>query len=223
MLVVPGVEQTGFGELTIGFDSTILRPRPWTTAQSYWAADLLSRSPEGPVLELCAGAGQIGLLAVREQARDLVMVDADKTACRYAERNAATAGVPGAVTVRHGRIDEALDVHERFVAVVADPPWVCSGDTECFPEDPVTAIDGGPDGLRVAWTCLEVAAAHLVDHGWVLLQLGSASQARALVNRARDRRVGLELVEQREFGDRGVLLHLVRRCAQPADLPFRAD
>lgn len=223
MLVVPGVEQAGFGGLTIDFDSTILRPRPWTTAQSYWAADLLSRSPEGPVLELCAGAGQIGLLAVREQVRDLVMVDADETACRYAERNAARARVPGAVTVRHGRIDEALDVDERFVAVVADPPWVCSRDTQRFPEDPVTAIDGGPDGLQVAWTCLEVAAAHLLDDGWILLQLGSASQARTLVSRSRDRRLGLELVEQREFRDRGVLLHLVRRCAQPADLPLRAD
>ncbi|MBI2244007.1 MAG: methyltransferase, partial [Nocardioides sp.] len=57
-------ETMGFGPLRITFDGRVLRPRPWTAAQSEWAAEILADAPAGPVLELCAGAGQIGLLAV---------------------------------------------------------------------------------------------------------------------------------------------------------------
>ena len=54
-----------FGDLEIAYDDRVLTPRPWTALQSEWAAELLESAPAGPVLELCAGAGQIGLLAVR--------------------------------------------------------------------------------------------------------------------------------------------------------------
>ena len=52
------------GALTIAYDASVLEPRPWTARQSEWAADLLSVAPAGRMLELCAGAGQIGLLAL---------------------------------------------------------------------------------------------------------------------------------------------------------------
>ena len=42
---------------------------------------------------------------------------------------------------------EVLDPDERFAVVIADPPWVSTADVERYPEDPVTAIDGGADGL----------------------------------------------------------------------------
>jgi methylase of polypeptide subunit release factors len=203
-------EETDFGGLAVRFDRRVLRPRHWTTAQSYWAAGLLARSPDGPVLELCAGAGHIGLLAVMQGPRHLVMVDADPVACAYARRNAAAARVPGTTEVRLGPLDAVLGPRERFVGVVADPPWVTSAETGRFPEDPLTAIDGGGDGLDVAWLALEVAAAHLVDGGWVLLQLGSTAQATLLGERLHDADLGLRPAEVREYDGRGVLVQLVR-------------
>jgi methylase of polypeptide subunit release factors len=200
------VERLRFGELTVAFDDQVLRPRAWTTAQSWWAADLLAASPEGPVLELCAGVGQIGLLAVWKQPRDLVMIDANARACELARRNADDAGL-GGVEVRHGRLEEALDPAERFVGVIADPPWVPRDSVGRYPEDPASAIDGGANGLDIAWACVEVAAAHLVPGGWLLIQLGNAEQARALTDGAAGS--GLRRVELREYG-RGVLLHLER-------------
>ena len=52
---LPVSEIVEFGGLTIAFDRRLLRPRPWTTLQSRWAAELLPSVPEGPVLE---GAGR---------------------------------------------------------------------------------------------------------------------------------------------------------------------
>jgi methylase of polypeptide subunit release factors len=200
-----------FGALEVRFDDRVLRPRPWTTAQSYWARDLLRSSPPGPVLELCAGVGHIGLLAVAGTSRDLVLVDLDETACRYARENARSARPDGVVEVRRGRVDQVLSPGERFAGIIADPPWVPSQGTRCFPEDPLTAIDGGPDGLDVAWSCVDVAARHLADGGWLLLQLGAAEQAEAVGARlAAAPEPALTLLEVREYGRRGVLVHLGR-------------
>jgi len=170
-------EQMEFAGLTIGFDARVLRPRPWTELQSRWAAELLASLPPGPVLELCCGAGQIGLAAVAGASRPLVCVDRDPVAAAFARANAERAGLADRVEVRAAPLDEAVGDSERFPLVIADPPWVPSRETARWPADPSGAIDGGPDGLDVARLCLEVAAAHLMRGGAVLLQLGSREQA----------------------------------------------
>ena len=207
----PSVETMRFGGLRIDFDDSVLRPRPWTTAQSYWSAELLRDAPAGPVLELCAGAGQIGLLAIAELERDLVLVDIDSTACRFARANARRAGLANRVVVRHAALEDALTTDERFVFVIADPPWVPSGHVGTFPRDPLLAIDGGPDGLGPAWACLNVIAAHLVEDGSAIIQLGSDEQVGRMRERLRtDRGLGLDIVESRSVGRRGVLVLLAR-------------
>ena len=179
-------EQMTFGTLDIAFDDRVLRPRTWTTTQSRWAAELLAEVPEGPVLELCSGAGQIGLLAVAGSDRRLLCVDASEVACDFARANARAAGMADRVEVRLGPLDAALAPDELFPLVIADPPWVPGAETGRFPEDPLTAIDGGPDGLDVARACLRVVAGHLLPGGAAVLQLGTREQADRLGREARD-------------------------------------
>lgn len=169
-----------FGGLDISYDQRVLEPRRWTVGQARWAASLLSGLPPGPVLELCAGAGQIGLLAVRDQPRHLVMVDVDRVACDYARLNAETAGLGERVTVRCGRLQDVVESEERFALVVADPPWVPTHEVGAFPEDPRRAIDGGPGGLDLVRDCLEVVSSHLAPRGAAVLQVGPDGQAAAV-------------------------------------------
>lgn len=194
-----------FGPVDIAFDEHVLVPRPWTLAQSLWGTGLLATLPPGPVLELCSGAGQIGLAAVAGTPRPLVQVDRSEDACAYARRNAEAAEVTS--DVRCGAMDEVIDDDERFVLVVADPPWVPSEEVRRFPEDPVWAIDGGDDGLDVARLCLRVAAQHLAVDGAVLLQVGSEEQVKALTPDVTA--VGLVVSELRTF-ERGAVALLVR-------------
>ena len=205
-------EHLTFGTLRIAFDDRVLRPREWTTAQSTWAADLLGTVPAGPVLELCAGAGHIGLLAVVGSGRRLVCVDASEAACEFARANARAAGVADSVEVRHSRLEEALARDELFPLVIADPPWVPAADTGRFPEDPLTAIDGGGDGLDIARACLAVIAGHLLPGGSALLQLGTAAQATALAAESPLSGGDLTVVEVREH-ERGVLVRIDRVSA----------
>ena len=198
------MQEVRFGPVQVEYDDEVLEPRPWTIEQSRWAAALLEDLPGGPVLELCAGAGQIGLVAAVSTGRDLVQVDADDAACAHARRNAARAGV--ASDVRCGDLDAVLREGERFPLVLADPPYIPADEVDDLPEDPDDAIDGGEDGLDVARTCLAVAAAHVVSGGLVLLQLGTPDQADAIRATAADH--GLAVAEVRVVGTDGVLVLL---------------
>lgn len=200
-------EQPGtldFGGLRIAYDARVLVPRPWTAAQSEWAAELIPTAPPGPVLELCAGAGHIGLLAVTRAPRRLVAVDVDPVACEFARRNAQHAGVR--VEVRQGDMREVLDPEERFAIVIADPPWVPGADVGRFPDDPTLAIDGGRDGLDLVRTCLGVATERLVPAGSLVLQTGP-KQADAVADLVTDAHPRLRVVEARHF-PRGTLLRI---------------
>lgn len=194
-----------FGELDIAYDDRLLTPRDWTLAQADWATELLPTVPEGQVLELCSGAGHIGLHAILHAPRPLVCVDDTDVACDYVRINAAEAGLAGLVDVRHGPFETVLDPWERFSLVIADPPWVPSREVRRFPEDPVHAIDGGDDGLDVVRACVATAGRHLLPGGVLLLQAGP-EQAGAVAREAGEH--GLDLTEVRHAGARGVLLRL---------------
>ena len=206
------------GALTIAYDTSVLEPRPWTARQSEWAADLLAVAPAGRMLELCAGAGQIGLLALLNAPdRQLVCVDANSSACNYARHNAAAAGLGGRVEVREGYMDAAgvMGAAERFAVILADPPWVTSAETSRWPSDPTLAIDGGPAGMDVAFLCLEMIDRYLADGGHAVMQLGTAQQIDLVRQRIDDptRRLGLRVVDQREYpGDSGGVLVRIDRA-----------
>jgi release factor glutamine methyltransferase len=202
-------DQLTFGSLTIAFDDRVLRPREWTAAQSSWAADLMTTAPGGTVLELCAGAGHIGLLAVATSGRRLLCVDANPVACDYARANALAAGLADRVEVREGRLQDVLGPDELFPVIIADPPWVPREQTGRYPEDPLTAIDGGEDGLDVARACLAVIEEHLTPGGSAVFQVGTRAQVDALRRERCFTAARLHLVEVRQQ-ERGVLARLDR-------------
>jgi release factor glutamine methyltransferase len=203
------------GGLAVEYDATVLEPRPWTAAQARWAAELSPVLPDGPLLELCTGVGHIGLLAAILTGRDAVLVDASPAAVAFARRNARQVDAAGVtVEVRHGPMTEMLTDDERFPLVLADPPYLRSEDIATYPDDPPLAVDGGPDGLRLARTCLRVAGRHLADGGALVLQLRDADQAEALAPAAAEH--GLAAVETRVVDGRGALT-LFRRAPQRQD------
>jgi release factor glutamine methyltransferase len=148
--------------------------------QAEWAAEVAEALPAGPILELCSGAGHIGLLAAVLSGRRLVHVDSDPSACRFAQVNADMAGLGNEVEVRCADLASALGASERFPLIIADPPYLPSADVGRFPEDPQGAVDGGPDGLDVIRGCVDVASEHLADEGRCLLQIRGPSQLPAL-------------------------------------------
>ena len=193
-----------FGPIVVTYDGHVLEPRPWTLAQAEWAAELSVDVPAGPILELCCGAGHIGLAAARLTGRDIVQVDVDGRACALARTNAARNALAAHVEVRQGQLDAAVGAGERFPLILADPPYVPTGQVDHFRDDPVLAIDGGRDGLDVVERCLRVAADHLVEGGAMVLQLRGPEQVAAGTDLAAA--AGLAVIGSRHLGrDRGLL------------------
>lgn len=168
------VEFTEFDGLEIAWDARVLQPRAWTAEQGRWAAELATTMPTGPILELCCGAGQIGLLAARLSGRPLVQVDRDPAAVAYVRRNAAAAGISS--DVRCGAMTEVLAPDELFGVVIADPPWLRTADVARFPDDPPGAVDGGVDGCDLVRMCIDVAMRHLAPGGHVVVQIGDRDE-----------------------------------------------
>lgn len=195
-----------FGDLDIEFDERVFAPRPWTVHQSRWAVELLGDAPQGGILDLCSGVGSLGLLAASMSARSLVSVDVDPLACGFARRNARAAGLDDRVEVREAAVEVGTSPQERFMMVLADPPWVPTRKVAGHPESPVLAIDGGDDGLRVARLCLEVIRRHLDGDGSAVLQLGTLQQADVITGELAGG--DLHVCEVRHRSGRGVLLRL---------------
>lgn len=204
-------ERLDFCGLTIAFDHQVLHPRPWTAAQSQWAAQLLTDAPAGPVLELCSGVGHIGLAAVMDSTRHLVMVDLSAEAKRFAHHNAVNNGLAQRVEFRLSTMEEALEPNEKFALIIADPPWVPSDQTSRFPADPLVAIDGGTDGLDVARTCVELINHHLAPNGTAVLQLGNREQVELIDRYAQQLGINAVTVQDiRSFPD-GVIVTMARQ------------
>lgn len=205
---VPPQRHGRFGPIDVAYDERVLKPRAWTLAQSRWAADLAAEVGPGPLLEMCAGAGHIGLAAAVLADRDLVQIEIDPWAASHAEANACGAGWGGRVQVRVGAIGDVLAADDRFPLVIADPPYLRSDEVARFPEDPLLAIDGGRDGLGVVRQCLAAGARVLSPGGPLVLQVAGLRQADEVAMMAAGR--GLVAEEVRVVDDERALL-LLRR------------
>ena len=136
-------------------------------------------------------------------------------ACELARRNADAGGLGAQVEICEGPVDEVLTDDEAFDLVIADPPWVPHAETTRFPEDPTIAIDGGHDGLDIAWACIRACEHHLVAGGSAVLQLGSADQAHRVRDVLHAGTSRLLVREIRPFGGQGVLVHLIAAAHAP--------
>jgi tRNA A58 N-methylase Trm61 len=182
--VAPDVTQ--FGHLDIAFDSRVRRPDPVSEAQARWARVLLENGPDGPVLELHAGVGHLGLLTVAGTGRDLVLVESDEVAGEYARFNAAAAGMDQ-VRVRRG-IDAATTRPGRYAMVICGTaPDFCGV-------------------LPDACDCITLAEDLLVEGGALVLGLGDIDQVVELIDRLAARGRGLAVQEFLRPEGEGVLV-----------------
>lgn len=208
-----------FGGLRIEYDDRVLQPRPWTAAQSDLAAQAWHAGPDGRLLELCAGAGHIGLLALTQVETDGVLVDINPVACAWARSNAAAAGLDTRAEVRERSVRACLEDDEQFAVVVADPPWVPAHQVYEFPADPPLAIDGGRDGLDLARDCVETIEECLHPDGTAVLQLGSVAQADILGDWiAEQPHLSLVPSDVHRHPEQGVLVVLHRSPGVPASV-----
>lgn len=132
---------------------------------------------ERRILDLGTGSGCIAVALARElPGARLWALDISPSALAVAGMNANRHGV--AERIRFAASDLFASVAPtRFDVIVSNPPYVSSAElTDAQPElrwEPQCALDGGAGGLEVIGQVLPAARAHLVDGGWLVMEIGA--------------------------------------------------
>jgi release factor glutamine methyltransferase len=188
-----------FYGLTFAVDARALIPRPETERLVELAeADVrrrlgTGRAVEPPIRIVDVGTGcgaiAVGLavslrrLGALESASILAVDDSD-AALDLARENAVGHAVGDAITFT--RSDLLVGVAGPFSLVLANLPYVRTDALPGLPIaasfEPVTALDGGPDGLAVIGRLLEQLPSALATDGVALLEIG-ADQGELIVER----------------------------------------
>jgi len=158
-------------------DARALVPRPET---EQLCELLLATPPAARVLDVGTGSGVIALtLAAAWPEARVEAVDLSPDALALAQENAARLNLATRVTFTHS--DLLANVSGPFDLIVANLPYVARDEIPKLARevqrDPLTALDGGPDGLDVFRRFLPQAAQNL--RGQLALEIGH-DQSRAL-------------------------------------------
>jgi release factor glutamine methyltransferase len=141
--------------------------------------DLATAHHPDVLLDLCCGSGALGL-AVRHRLPGLELhaADLDPAATACARDN----GVPH---VYQGNLFDPLPRHLRVDVLVANVPYVATADIPFLPaeardHEPLTALDGGPDGLDIFRRVAGSAPKWLSATGILLSEITGAQERGAI-------------------------------------------
>ncbi|MFQ5901668.1 MAG: peptide chain release factor N(5)-glutamine methyltransferase [Thermodesulfobacteriota bacterium] len=141
------------------------------------------------ILDLCTGCGCIAVSLAKEFTNSIIYaIDTSEAALNIASQNAAIHKVADRITFLHGNLFEPLKglklflsegkgmVVDSFDIVVSNPPYVRSEDIGTLdPEikdfEPISALDGGRDGLEVIRSIVRWAPDYLKKEGLLIMEI----------------------------------------------------
>lgn len=181
---------TTFRHVTLAVEPGVFVPRPETEVLAGLAVDevraLAAAGGTPLVVDLCCGAGPIGVSVAVESGARVVMVDRSAQAVELTARNAAANDRPQVQVLVGDVRDPGLlaELTGRVEVLAANPPYIPPDaepvDPEVRDHDPDLALyGGGPDGLDLPRAVL-VAAARLLAPGGLLLMEHAEVQAQAV-------------------------------------------
>jgi release factor glutamine methyltransferase len=206
-----------FWGLPLKLSEATLVPRPDTETVVELALDI-ARAFEPPIriIDIGTGSGAI-LLALLTERRDAIGVGTDISlaALATARSNARDLGLIS--RARFVACDYAAALAGNFDLIVSNPPYVRTSDIQNLASDvrnhdPLSALDGGRDGLEAYRGLIPQAAALLQTRGALVVEagLGQSPQIEALMTQA-----GLKVTPPPKADMSGILRAVAARKMPP--------
>ena len=151
----------------------VLIPRQDTEILTEAVLDAAKEHPLRSVLELCTGSGCIAVALNRIGGLTVAASDISEAALALAAENARANGAD--IELLQSDIYSGIYSSRVFDAIAANPPYIPSGEIPgLMPEvrdfEPLSALDGGPDGLTFYRKIL--SGAPLKAGGFIFLEIG---------------------------------------------------
>jgi len=169
------VGEKEFWSLPLSVTPGVLIPRPDTETLIQVCLEVAARSEPIRIVDIGTGSGAIAIsLAVELPQAVVVATDISGEALEVAASNAQRHGVADRIQFLMGDLANALPATAQFDLLVANLPYIPTGDIASLsPEvrhEPVTALDGGPDGLDLVRRLIGDAPARVIAGGHVALE-----------------------------------------------------
>ena len=128
------------------------------------------------VLDLCTGSGCLAILAAHAFPNATVdAVDLSPEALQVAQRNVADYGLQDQITLIQSDLFAQLN-GRQYDIIISNPPYVDAESVSALPpeylHEPKLALGSGSDGLDATREILKQAAAHLTEHGILVVEIG---------------------------------------------------
>jgi release factor glutamine methyltransferase len=167
---------------TFACDKRALVPRPETEQLVELVVELAKANSAPTLLDIGTGSGVIALtLALEIPSATVHATDLSPDALALAADNATRHALTDRVTLHQADLLPPGDT--KFDLIIANLPYIPADEIAALsPEvrhDPVSALDGGPDGLDLVRRIIDTAPDRLAPGGALLLEIG-AGQADAV-------------------------------------------
>lgn len=156
----------------------VLIPRPDTEILVMTFLEL-AKGLESPFcVDVGTGSGCVAVACAKHHATArFIAIDKSAKALEIAGRNIARHGFQDRIELRHGSLLEPLNADERPKFIISNPPYIPTSE---IPEldatvrnyEPVTALDGGPDGLVLVRELMRQAASVIDSEGSLIMEIG---------------------------------------------------
>ena len=148
------------------------------TATTETENNALTSVPKPLILDLCTGSGCIAVALAKELFGSTIhAIDNSENALEIARENSERHDVKDRIIFMSGDLFQPLkNLAGKFDFIVSNPPYVKRSDLEELePEvnlfEPVSALDGGKDGLDFVRSIIDEAPTYLNNNGQLLLEI----------------------------------------------------
>jgi release factor glutamine methyltransferase len=178
-----------FYSLPLEVSPEVLIPRPESEFVVVEFLEVAKTLDHPRAVDVGTGSGCLAIACTHQhRGASFIAIDISAGALELAHKNAGRHGLADRIDFRQGDLLEPVRDEPPFDVILSNPPYI---PTDVIPTlergvrdyEPHTALDGGPDGLRVVARLIDQAVPLLRPDGHLILEIGTAQEqpVRALI------------------------------------------
>ena len=166
-----------FYDMTFNVGKGVLIPRPETEALVDFTLEKIKNLKSPIIYDLCAGSGCIGLtIANHRKDAKVFLLEKEDGALKYLKLNKEKYNCDNAFIIQGDIFKVDFSEHPQADVILSNPPYIPESEIEGLQKEvhfePITALDGGVDGLDFYRCIAEKWVDNIKESGYIALECG---------------------------------------------------